>query len=92
MSGQRITFRRQRQALDREIRAARAIAGPGGFVAVNVMRALSNYAEMVVQACRSGVNAIVSGAGLQLDLPDLTEPFPEVALIPILSASAGCAS
>jgi nitronate monooxygenase len=77
------------EALDREIRAAREIAGPDGYIAVNVMRALSNYAEMVVQACRSGANAIVSGAGLALDLPDLTEGYPDVALIPILSEERG---
>jgi nitronate monooxygenase len=77
------------EALDREIRAAREIAGPEGFIAVNVMRALANYGELVVQACRSGANAIVSGAGLPFDLPDLTEPYPHVALIPILSEERG---
>jgi nitronate monooxygenase len=77
------------EALDREMRTARAIAGPDGFIAVNVMRALSNYGEMVVQACKSGANAIVSGAGLPFDLPELTEPFPDVALIPILSEERG---
>ena len=77
------------EALDREINAARALAGPSGFIAVNVMRALSNYAELVVQACKSGANAIVSGAGLPFDLPDLTECFPNVALIPILSEERG---
>lgn len=76
------------EALDREIRAARAIA-PHGFLAVNVMRALSNYAELVVQACKSGANAIISGAGLPLDLPELTEKFRHVALIPILSEERG---
>ncbi|MHB8535257.1 MAG: NAD(P)H-dependent flavin oxidoreductase [Sulfuricaulis sp.] len=76
------------EALDREIRAAHAIA-PGGFVAVNVMRALSNYAELVVQACKSGANAIISGAGLPFDLPELTEKFKNVALIPILSEERG---
>jgi nitronate monooxygenase len=76
------------EALDREIQAARAIA-PDGFIAVNVMRALSNYAELVVQACRSGANAIVSGAGLPFDLPELTEKFKNVALIPILSEERG---
>jgi nitronate monooxygenase len=76
------------EALDREIRATRAIA-PDGFIAVNVMRALSNYAELVVQACRSGANAIVSGAGLPFDLPDLTEKFRNVTLIPILSEERG---
>ncbi len=77
------------EALDREVSAARALAGPNGFIAVNVMRALSNYAELVVQACKSGANAIVSGAGLPFDLPDLTESFPNVALIPILSEERG---
>ncbi len=76
------------EALDREIRAAHDIA-PDGFVAVNVMRALSNYAELVVQACKSGANAIISGAGLPFDLPELTEKFKNVALIPILSEERG---
>lgn len=77
------------EALDREVRAARALAGPDGFIAVNVMRALSNYADMVVQACKSGANAVVAGAGLPFDLPDLTEKFKHVALIPILSEERG---
>jgi nitronate monooxygenase len=77
------------EALDREIQSARAIAGPTGFIAVNVMRALSNYAELVKQACQSGANAIICGAGLPFDLPDLTEPYPDVALIPILSEERG---
>lgn len=76
------------EALDREIRAAHAIA-PDGFVAVNVMRALSNYAELVVQACKSGANAIISGAGLPFDLPELTKKFKNVSLIPILSEERG---
>ncbi len=76
------------EALDREIRAARELA-PDGFIAVNVMRALSNYAEMVIQACKSGANAIVMGAGLPFDLPNLTEKFKNVALIPILSEERG---
>ena len=76
------------EALDREIRAAHEIA-PKGFVAVNVMRALSNYAELVVQSCKSGANAIISGAGLPFDLPELTEKFKNVALIPILSEERG---
>jgi nitronate monooxygenase len=71
-------------ALDREIRAAREIAGGSGVVAVNVMRAVSQYAAYVRQACKSGADAIVVGAGLPFDLPELTAGFP-VALIPILS-------
>lgn len=77
------------EALDREIRAAREIAGPEGFIAVNVMRALKHYAELVRQACQSGANAIIMGAGLPFDLPDLTKGFDDVALIPILSEERG---
>jgi nitronate monooxygenase len=72
-------------ALDREIRAARDIAGGNGVIAVNVMRAVSQYAGYVRQACASGADAIVVGAGLPFDLPELTADYPDVALVPILS-------
>lgn len=76
-------------ALDREIAAAKEIAQGVGMIAVNVMRAVSQYADCVKQACRSGADAIVMGAGLPLDLPDLTADHPDVALIPILSDARG---
>ncbi len=79
------------EALDREIRGAKAIAEGRGLIAVNVMRAVSEYATYVRQACASGADAIVVGAGLPLDLPDLASAFPEVALIPILSDARGIA-
>jgi len=78
-------------ALDREVRAALGIAGGKGLIAVNVMRAISEYAADVRQSCESGAGAIVVGAGLPLDLPDLTAAYPDVALIPILSDSRGIA-
>ncbi len=77
------------EALDREITAAQKLAGANGLVAVNVMRALSEYASYVRRACESGAAAIVVGAGLPLDLPDLTAGFPGVGLIPILSDARG---
>jgi nitronate monooxygenase len=70
--------------LDREIRAALALADGRGMIAVNVMRAVAEYASYVRQACESGTEAIVVGAGLPLD-------FPDVALIPILSDARGIA-
>ena len=76
-------------ALDREIRAAKALAGGRGIVAVNIMRAVSDYASSVRQACASGADAIVMGAGLPLDLPDLAADFPDVALVPLLSDARG---
>lgn len=78
-----------REALDREIHAAKSLANGRGLVAVNVMRALSEYASYVRQSCESGAHAVVVGAGLPLDLPELTADFPDVALIPILSDARG---
>mgnify|MGYP006275892773 CR=1 FL=1 len=77
------------QALDREIHLARAIASNEGWIAVNVMKALSAYEGYVKQALESGVDALVVGAGLPLDLPDLAQDHPHVALIPILSDARG---
>jgi nitronate monooxygenase len=76
-------------ALDREIRRARAIAQGRGLIAVNVMKALSAYEDYVRQALASGADAIVVGAGLPLDLPDLARDYPDVALVPILSDARG---
>jgi nitronate monooxygenase len=78
-------------ALDREIKSALAIAAGHGLVAVNVMKAVDTHPALVRQACASGAQAIVMGAGLPLDLPDLTEGYPDVALIPILSDARGVA-
>jgi nitronate monooxygenase len=76
-------------ALDREIRMALDIAGGRGAIAVNVMKAVAAHAAYVRQSCESGAHAIVMGAGLPLDLPDMTRDFPDVALIPILSDARG---
>lgn len=78
-------------ALDREIKAAKAIAAGAGMVAVNIMRAVAEYANYVKQACESGIDAVVVGAGLPLDLPELTTDHPNVALVPILSDVRGIA-
>lgn len=78
-------------ALDREIRAARALADGRGLVAVNVMKAVDAHPAYVRQACASGAQAIVMGAGLPLDLPELVAGYPDVALMPILSDARGVA-
>ena len=83
--------RANREALRREVRAALEIAGGNGLVAVNVMRAVSEYAQYVSIACEAGAQAIVVGAGLPLDLPELAHDYPDVALIPILSDARGIA-
>jgi nitronate monooxygenase len=76
-------------ALDREIRQAKEAAGGRGAIAVNVMKAVDQHPALVRQSCESGADAIVMGAGLPLDLPDMCAAFPDVALIPILSDARG---
>jgi nitronate monooxygenase len=76
-------------ALDREVAAAREIAGGYGLLAMNVMRAVSDYAAYVTRALQAGIDAVVVGAGLPLDLPELAADHPKAALIPILSDSRG---
>ncbi len=76
-------------ALDREVRAALKTAQGQGLVAVNVMKAVTEHPALVRQACESGVQAVVMGAGLPLDLPEMTAGYPDVALIPILSEVRG---
>lgn len=76
-------------ALDREIKGALELAQGRGAVAVNVMKAVAAHADYVRQSCASGAHAIVMGAGLPLDLPELTRDFPDVALIPLLSDVRG---
>ncbi len=77
------------EALGREVAAARRLAGDYGLLAMNVMRAVSEYAAYVRRSLEAGIDALVVGAGLPLDLPDLASDHPRVALIPILSDARG---
>lgn len=74
-----------------KISVARCIAearrlAKGGVLAVNCMCALTDYEDQVRVACESGIDIIVSGAGLPMKLPELTADYPDVALVPIVSS------
>ncbi|MDO9610649.1 MAG: nitronate monooxygenase [Serpentinimonas sp.] len=77
------------EALRREIRQARALAQGHGLLALNVMKAISAYAAHVREALACGIDALVAGAGLPLDLPEMAQDHPKTALIPILSDARG---
>lgn len=77
------------EALGREIARARKLAGGCGLVAVNVMKAVMEYEHYVRHALACGIDAVVVGAGLPLDLPEIARDYPKVALIPILSDARG---
>ena len=59
------------RALTAEIQKAKAIAGGMGLVAINAMVATRDYAEAIRTAVAAGVDAVVSGAGLPLELPGI---------------------
>ncbi|WP_423599647.1 NAD(P)H-dependent flavin oxidoreductase [Roseateles sp. MS654] len=83
--------RANQEALAREISQARQLASGHGLLAVNVMRAVSDYAASVRTALEAGIDALVVGAGLPLDLPELAQDHPRTALVPILSDARGVA-
>lgn len=72
------------RALHREVQRAKRLAAGAGLVAVNAMVATRQYADSVRTALEAGADAIVSGAGLPLELPALAEGF-EALLAPIVS-------
>lgn len=77
------------EALRREVHGARQRAAGRGLVAMNVMRAVSDYAAYCRTALEAGVDMLVVGAGLPLDLPDLAADHPAALLVPILSDARG---
>jgi len=58
-----------------------------GIIGVNIMVAMTNYADMVKTALAEKVDIIISGAGMPLDLPKYREQFSKTKLIPIVSSS-----
>lgn len=69
------------RGLKQEIARARRLSGGRGLVAVNLMVAMKQYAPLVQAAVEAGADAIISGAGLPLELPGLVGEA-DVALAP----------
>jgi nitronate monooxygenase len=73
------------RALRKEIRAARERTK--GILGVNIMVALSNYADMVRTAVEEKIDIIFSGAGLPLGLPEFVRKSGATRLVPIVSSA-----
>lgn len=71
--------------LKEEIRKAREKAK--GIIGVNVMVALSDFAELVKTNIAEKVDIIFSGAGLPLDLPSFLQKDSVTKLVPIVSSA-----
>lgn len=79
-------FEANRLALIDEIRAARTLS-PNGILGINAMVVAQDYETLVRTAAEEGINLIISGAGLPLQLPEYTAAYPAVALVPIVSST-----
>lgn len=60
------------------------------MIAVNVMVALQQYREHVKEAVRAGADAVICGAGLPVDLPELVEAG-KAKIAPIVSSRRAAA-
>ena len=72
------------RALKKEIQKARELTD--GVLGVNIMVALSNFADMVKTSISEGIDIIFSGAGLPLNLPEYLPKGAKTKLVPIISS------
>lgn len=71
-------------ALAEEIKKTRGLTK--GLIGVNIMYALTNYAELCKTAIKEGIDFIFSGAGLPLNLPEFLYGSTKTKLVPIVSS------
>lgn len=72
------------RAIGTEIKKARELA-KGGILGVNIMVATRRYEDYVKAAVAAGIDLIISGAGLPMDLPKLVGAA-KTKLVPIVSS------
>ena len=75
-----------KEGFDAIIQNARKICGKKPLAA-NILYAINDYGRVVRDACESGVDIIITGAGLPTNMPEFTEGYPDVALVPIVSSA-----
>jgi nitronate monooxygenase len=73
------------RALKREITKAREMTK--GILGVNIMGALTNYADMINTCIEEKIDIIFSGAGLPLHLPQFLKKDSKTKLVPIVSSA-----
>ena len=72
------------RAIEKEIKKARELA-KDGVLGVNIMVATQRYEEYVKSAVKAGIDIVISGAGLPIDLPKYVEGS-ETKIAPIVSS------
>ena len=71
------------RVIHKEVEKARALSKEG-VIGMNIMTAMNGYESYVREAVKAGVDFIVSGAGLPVDLPAYAEGS-DTAIAPIVS-------
>lgn len=72
------------RGLRKEISKARRLSD--GVLGVNIMVALTNFADMVKVSVEEGIDIIFSGAGMPLSLPEFLPAGSKTKLAPIVSS------
>ena len=75
-----------KKALFKIFENARKICGDAPL-GCNVLYAINDYGRVVRDSCEAGANIIITGAGLPTNMPEFTEGFSDVALVPIVSSA-----
>ncbi len=71
-------------ALKKHIRKSKQIS-KGGIIGINIMTALNNFEEMVIESVKEKIDIIFAGAGLPLKLPKYTKGS-STKIAPIVSS------
>ena len=74
------------KALHKIFENARKLCGDRPLAA-NVLYAINDYKQVVIDSCKAGANIIITGAGLPLTMPECVKDFPDVAIVPIVSTA-----
>jgi NAD(P)H-dependent flavin oxidoreductase YrpB (nitropropane dioxygenase family) len=75
------------RSLEKHIKEAKRISN-NGIIGINIMCVTNHYKEMIKKAIDSGIDLILSGAGLPKELPKLIENT-KVKIAPIISSARG---
>lgn len=75
------------RSLEKHIKEAKRISN-NGIIGINIMCVTNHYKETIKKAIDSGIDLIISGAGLPKELPKLVENT-KVKIAPIISSARG---
>ncbi|MDK2821131.1 MAG: nitronate monooxygenase [Clostridia bacterium] len=73
--------------LEKEIKEAREKSEGKGLLGINVLYAVSNFAELIKTGMKAGIDLVLQGAGFSRDIYDWGRKF-NVPIVPIVSSAS----